>query len=98
MIRYVQFSVRVIVYYYINTQCNQYKVYIKTSAVKRLIAINRIQNKRFVYKIYVRVLCIFIMFIQIHTHACIYLRKICYIYILNIFIYDINYMNLNIYM
>ncbi len=36
------------------------------------------------------------MYIEIQTHACIYLRKICYVYILNIFIYNIKY-NTNIY-
>ncbi len=41
------------------------------------------------------VLCIF-MYILIHTHACIYFRKICYFYILNIFIYNVNYININI--
>ncbi len=53
------------------------------SAVKRLIAINRIQNKSF---------CLHNMYIIFYknTHACIYLRKICYVYILNIFLYDIN--------
>ncbi len=40
-----------------------YQIYIFCSAVKRLIAINRIQNKSFVYIIYVCVLCIFIMYI-----------------------------------
>ncbi len=48
--------------------------------------------------IYMRVLCIFIMYRKIHTHTCIYFRKICYVYIFNIFIYNINYMNINIYM
>ncbi len=42
------------------------------------------------------VLCIFIIYIYINTHACIYFRKICYVYILNIFIYNINYININI--
>ncbi len=31
-----------------------------------------------------------------HTHVCIYLSEICYVYILNIFIYNINDMNINI--
>ncbi len=34
------------------------------------------------------------MYIKIHTQACIYFRKIVYVYILNIFIYNINYMNI----
>ncbi len=60
------------------------------SAVKRLIVINRIQNKSFcLHNICVCTVCTFIMYVQIHTHACIYLRKICYICILNIFIYII---------
>ncbi len=43
------------------------------------------------------VLCIFIMYIEIDTHVCIYVRKICYICILNKCIYTFNYMNINIY-
>ncbi len=35
----------------------------------------------------------YIYYVYKYTHACIYLRKICYVYTLNIFIYDINYMN-----
>ncbi len=31
-------------------------------------------------------------------HSCIYIRKICNVYILNIFIYDRNDMKINIYM
>ncbi len=30
------------------------------------------------------------------ANACIYLRKICYVYILNIFIYNIKYKNIDI--
>ncbi len=36
--------------------------------------------------------------ILIYWDAPVYLRKICYVYILKIFIYNINYMNINIYM
>ncbi len=68
--------------------------YIYISAVKRLIAINRIQNKSCLHNI---CMCaVYIYYVYIHTHACIYLRKIGYVYILNIFIYNINYMNINI--
>uniref|UniRef100_A0A671PML9 polypeptide N-acetylgalactosaminyltransferase n=1 Tax=Sinocyclocheilus anshuiensis TaxID=1608454 RepID=A0A671PML9_9TELE len=63
------------------------------SAVKRLISS---KIKVFVYMTYVYVLCIFIMYIYIDTHACIYLRKISYVYILNICKYKLNYMNINI--
>ncbi len=52
-----------------------------SSGVKRLIMINRIQNKKNVVYIYVCVLCIFIMYIYIHKHACRYFRKICCLYI-----------------
>ncbi len=56
------------------------------------------QNKSLcLHNIYVCVLCKCIMSIEIHTHACIYLRKICYIYRLNIFTHNINYMNINVY-
>ncbi len=37
------------------------------------------------------------MCIEIDTRACIYVRKICYICILNKCIYKFNYMNINIY-
>ncbi len=50
---------------------------INISAVKWLMMINHIQNKSFVYIIYVCVLCIFI----IRTHACIYFREILFLYI-----------------
>ncbi len=58
------------------------------SAVKRLITINHIQKiKVFVYIIYsMCVCCVYLLCICKYTHACIYLRKICYVYILNIFI------------
>ncbi len=72
-----------------------YPLYVFICAVKRLIVINRIQNKVFVYIIYVCALCIFIMYIKIHKHAYIYLRKICYVYKLSIFIYNLTYMNKN---
>ncbi len=55
----------------------KWKCNIHFSAVKQLI-VSKI--KVFAYIIYVRVLCIFIMYIQIHTHACMCLRKICYIW------------------
>ncbi len=58
-------------------------VYIYIRAVKQLIAS---KIKVFVYIIYVCVLCIFIIYIKIQTHACIYLNMSClYIkYIYNI--------------
>ncbi len=70
--------------------------YAKISAGQRLIMINRIQNKSVcVHNIYV--CTVYIYYVYINTHACIYWRKMCYVYILNIFIYNINYMNINIY-
>ncbi len=41
------------------------------------------------------VLCIFIM--SINTHTCMYMFKNIFVYILNIFIYNVNYMNTNKY-
>ncbi len=57
------------------------------SAVKRLIMINRIQNKSFVYKIYVCVLCLFIMYK--YTHAVYFLKIFTCIYIYIIIFYII---------
>ncbi len=38
------------------------------------------------------------VYINTHTYStCIFFRKICYFYLLNIFIYNINYMNIYIY-
>ncbi len=55
--------------------------------------INCIQNICFcLHNIFV--CTVYYVYINTHTHnthTCIYLRKICYVYILNIFIYDINY-------
>ncbi len=39
--------------------------------------------------------CVLCKYKHMHTY-CIYLRKICYVYILNIFIYNIKYKNINI--
>ncbi len=58
---------------------------------------NRIQNKSF-HLHNICVLCIFIMYI-LYTHTCMYIfKKKSYVYILNIFNYNINDMNINIYM
>ncbi len=46
------------------------------SAVKRLIAINRIQNKGFCLRNIHGVLCIFIMYINMYIHTCTYIFKI----------------------
>ncbi len=35
--------------------------------------------------------------VYINTNTCIYLRKICYVHMLNIFMYNIKYKNMNIY-
>ncbi len=60
-------------------------IFIYINAVKRLIVINRIQNKSFCLHSICVCMCIFIMYIQIHTHACIFQKKIClyikYIYL-----------------
>ncbi len=42
------------------------------------------------------VLCVYYVYINTHTHVSLYLRKICYVYIINIFICKLNYMNINI--
>ncbi len=71
-------------------------LYIIISTVKELIAINHIQNKSFC--LHSICLCnVYIYYVHINTqpsHAFIYLRKIGYVYILNI--YNENYMNINI--
>ncbi len=70
-------------------------IYVYISAVKRLITINHIQKKSFcLHNIYVCI--VYIYFVYINTHTWIYLRKLCFVYILNIFMYNINYMNKNI--
>ncbi len=72
---------------------------LKSSAVKRLIAINCIQNKRFcLHNIYVCTVYIYHVYINIHTHACVYTYKKKYVYALQILVYNINYVNINIYM
>ncbi len=54
------------------------------------------KKKHFVYIIHV---CpVYIYYVCINTHTCMYLIKICYVYLLNIFMYNINYMHVNIYM
>ncbi len=54
--------------------------------------INHIQNKGFCLH---NVFTVYIYYVYINTNTCIYLRKI-YVYILNIFIYNIKYKNMNI--
>ncbi len=59
--------------------------------------INHIQNKSFCFhNICVYTVCIY--YVYINTHACICLRKICYVCTFKIFIYNISYININIYM
>jgi len=58
-----------------------------------------IKIKVFIYIIYVCTVYIYdVYIINTHTHACINLRKICYVSTFKIFVYNINYMNINIYM
>ncbi len=71
------------------------------SAVERLIAINHILITSKIKVFCLHNICMFtvhIYYVYIHTnkqtHACIYLRKICYVYTLNIFMYDI-YIHIN---
>ncbi len=58
--------------------------------------INHIQNKSFcVYNICVCTVCIYYVY-KIHTHACIYLWKICYVYIyIYIYLYMISFIWIN---
>ncbi len=59
--------------------------------------INQIQNKSFsLHNICVRTVYIYYVYINTHTYACIYLRKICNVYILNIFINNINDINIHV--
>ncbi len=65
----------------------------QSSAVKWFIMINRIQNN-------ICVLTVYIYYVYINTHTCMYIFKknmFC-LYIKYIYIYNINYMNINIYM
>ncbi len=58
--------------------------------LKRLIAINHIQNKSFyVQNVCVRV-CVYYVYINTHTFMYVF-KKIGYVHILNIFRYNINY-------
>ncbi len=61
----------------------------------QLITINRIQNKSF----FLHNICmctVYIYYRYINTHTCMYISEKNFFYILNIFIYNINYMNINI--
>ncbi len=60
-----------------------YSLYI--SAVKWLIAINRIQNKSFCAH-NICVYCVYLLRIYKYTHVCVCLRKICCLYIKYIYI------------
>ncbi len=44
------------------------------------------------------VCAVYIYYVYITTHTCMYIFKkyICYVYILNTFVYNINYLNTNI--
>ncbi len=67
-------------------------IYIYISAVKRLITINHIQKKSFcLHNIYVCI--VYIYFVYINTHTMDIFKKTIY---LNIFMYNINYMNKHI--
>ncbi len=69
------------------------------SAVKRLIVINRIQNKSFCLH-NICVCTVYIYYVYINTNTCMYIfrEKICYVYILNIFTCNIIYINIHMYM
>ncbi len=66
-------------------------IYIFISAVKQLITINHIQNKRFC----LHNMCVYCVYL-LNTHKCMYTFQKNLVYILNIFIYSINYVNINI--
>ncbi len=65
-------------------------------AGQRLIAINHIQNKSFC----IHNMCVYCVYLlRMYKYTCMYIFKIFFnVYILNIFEYNINYMNINIYM
>ncbi len=44
------------------------------------------------------VCCVYLLCIYKYTHMHVYISEKCYVYILNIFIYKINYMNINIHL
>ncbi len=71
-------------------------IYPSIYAVKRLIVINRIENKSFGLH-NICVCSVYIYYAYLNGHTCMYIfqKKKCF-YILNIFIYNINYMNINI--
>ncbi len=74
-------------------------IYIYISAVKRLIAINCIQNKK--NSLHRKCVCnVYIYYVYINTHPCMYMfnKNMLCLYIKYIYIYNINYMNINIYM
>ncbi len=63
------------------------RIYIYISAVKRLIAINRIQNKSFcLHNIYVCTFYIYYVYLNTHTHK-VYILKICIFIYMYIFIF-----------
>ncbi len=65
-------------------------------AVKQLIAINGIQKKFCLHNVCVCI--VYMCYVYINTHTCMYIFNTNVVYILNIFLYNINYMNINIYM
>ncbi len=59
--------------------------------------INHIQNKSFcLHNICVGTVYIYYVYINTHTCMCVYIRKLCCVYILNIFIYNIKDNDINI--
>ncbi len=64
-------------------------LYIKISAVKQLIAINRIQNKSFCLD-NISVYTVYIYYVYINTNTMhVYIYEKCVMFMLNIFIYNI---------
>ncbi len=67
------------------------------SSVNRLITY-KIKVFLYILYIYICLCCVYLICVYINIHTCMYIfQKICYVYILNIFIINMNYMNINIY-
>ncbi len=62
-------------------------LYINFSAVKRLIAINRIQNKSFCLHLYVY--CVYLLCIYKYTHMHVYISEKYVMFIYDIYLYII---------
>ncbi len=69
--------------------------YIIFSAVKRLITINRIKNKSFCLH-NICMCTVYIYYVYKYKHMHVYIHEKYVMFILNIFIYNIKYKNINV--